>query len=89
MDPTRDVIDDMADEIDALNLGGGSQTNLFVANLPDDANDESLRNMFSTFGTIVSCKVMIDFNSGKSRGFGFVKFEDAAQGLCLCCIPFT
>jgi RNA recognition motif-containing protein len=57
-----------------------SATNLFIANLPETAKDDDLRGMFSTFGNIVSCKVMIDFNTGKSRGFGFVKFESASQG---------
>jgi len=58
-----------------------SSTNLFVANLPDTTTDEALRSMFCNFGTIVSCKVMVDFNTGRTRGFGFVKFSSPSEGL--------
>jgi len=75
----------MADQVtevvlDPASKGEPSVTNLFVANLPESAKDDELRSMFSTFGKILTCKVMVDFNTGKSRGFGFVKFETEAQG---------
>lgn len=52
-----------------------SDVNLYVKNLPLDMEDEKLRETFSTFGKIRSCKVMLDNRTHLSRGFGFVVFE--------------
>ncbi|KAE8694043.1 Polyadenylate-binding protein 8 [Hibiscus syriacus] len=57
--------------------------NLYVKNLDGSINDDKLRELFSEFGTVTSCKVMLDPN-GISRGSGFVAFstpEDASQAL--------
>ncbi|KAG2663618.1 hypothetical protein I3843_16G042300 [Carya illinoinensis] len=57
--------------------------NLYIKNLDDSINDEKLKEMFSEFGTITSCKVMRD-PSGISRGSGFVAFstsEEASRAL--------
>ena len=35
--------------------------------------------MFAEFGTVASAKVIMDNQTGRSRGFGFVEFDDAAQ----------
>jgi len=48
--------------------------NLYIKNLDDDVDDERLRNEFSSYGTITSCKVMKD-EKGNSKGFGFVCFS--------------
>lgn len=50
--------------------------NLYVKNLDDSFNDEKLREEFEKFGKITSVKVMLD-DSGRSKGFGFVCFENA------------
>ncbi|KAJ1956599.1 Protein phosphatase PP2A regulatory subunit B, partial [Dispira parvispora] len=50
-------------------------TNLYVKNLPADVDDDKLRELFVPFGSITSAVVAVD-NEGKSRGFGFVNFED-------------
>ncbi|KAF7810992.1 polyadenylate-binding protein 2-like [Senna tora] len=57
--------------------------NLYVKNLDDSIGDDKLRELFSPFGTITSCKVMRDPN-GISRGSGFVAFstpEEASRAL--------
>lgn len=51
-------------------------TNVYVKNFGDELNDETLREMFEKFGKITSHKVMSK-DDGKSRGFGFVAFENA------------
>jgi polyadenylate-binding protein len=50
-------------------------TNVYIKNLPDSVDDEKLREIFEPHGSITSYRVMSDEN-GKSRGFGFVAFED-------------
>lgn len=52
-------------------------TNLYVKNLDDSIDDERLRTIFQTFGTITSAKVMMD--DGRSKGFGFVCFSEPDQ----------
>ncbi|KAG6789785.1 hypothetical protein POTOM_005909 [Populus tomentosa] len=57
--------------------------NLYIKNLDDSIGDEKLKELFSPFGTITSCKVMRDPN-GISRGSGFVAFstpEEASRAL--------
>jgi len=51
-------------------------TNVYIKNFPDGMNEEKLKDMFEAFGKITSIKVMYD-DTGKSRCFGFVAFEDA------------
>ncbi|KAJ9674359.1 hypothetical protein PVL29_023734 [Vitis rotundifolia] len=57
--------------------------NLYIKNLDDSIGDDKLKELFSEFGTITSCKVMRD-PSGISRGSGFVAFstsEEASRAL--------
>lgn len=53
--------------------------NLFVAGLPYDLDDAELEEIFEKFGKVLSAKVSIDRETGKSRGFGFVQMENAAD----------
>lgn len=48
---------------------------LFVAGLPYDLYDDELVEIFEKFGKIVSAKVALDKETGKSRGFAFVEME--------------
>ncbi|URD95043.1 Polyadenylate-binding protein [Musa troglodytarum] len=57
--------------------------NLYLKNLDDNIGDDNLRELFSGFGAIASCKVVRDKN-GVSKGSGFVVFqspEDASRAL--------
>ena len=49
---------------------------LFVGSLSWDTNDEGLRNAFSAHGEVTEAVVISDRDTGRSRGFGFVTFED-------------
>jgi RNA recognition motif-containing protein len=46
---------------------------LYVGNLAYSVRDESLQQAFSQFGTVISAKVMMDRETGRSKGFGFVE----------------
>lgn len=50
--------------------------NLFVGNLSPETTEQNLRDAFSEFGAIVSVKVIIDPQTGVSKGFGFVEMEE-------------
>jgi RNA recognition motif-containing protein len=49
---------------------------LFVGGLSWDTDDQGLRRAFSEFGEIVEAKVVTDRDTGRSRGFGFVTYQD-------------
>jgi RNA recognition motif-containing protein len=53
---------------------------LFVGGLSWDTTDDGLREAFSPFGTVIEAKVVTDRETGRSRGFGFVGFQDPAHG---------
>jgi cold-inducible RNA-binding protein len=57
------------------------QKRLFVGNLPFDLSEDELHELFSVHGQVASTKLITDFNTGRSRGFGFVEMrtEDEAQ----------
>jgi len=50
-------------------------TNVYIKNFGEDMDDEKLREVFSKYGNSMSIHVMTD-DTGKSRGFGFVSFEN-------------
>jgi RNA recognition motif-containing protein len=52
---------------------------LYVGNLPYNTTDESLRELFAPFGAVSSATVIIDNQSGRSRGFGFVQYESREE----------
>lgn len=52
---------------------------LFVGNLSYSTTDDSLNAAFSKSGNVVSAKVIIDRESGRSKGFGFVEMTEAAE----------
>jgi len=57
---------------------------LFVRNLPFAMTDQNLGDIFAPYGAIVSANVVIDKFSKRSKGFGFVEFEneeDAAKAM--------
>lgn len=56
-------------------------TKLYVGNLPYSVTDSSLKDNFAEFGNVSSAKVMMDRETGNSKGFGFVDMgsADAAQ----------
>lgn len=54
-------------------------TKLYVGNLPYSATDQSLSDKFSECGTVNSAKVIMDRDSGRSKGFAFVEMSSAAE----------
>jgi heterogeneous nuclear ribonucleoprotein A1/A3 len=52
---------------------------LFVGGLAWATDDQGLREAFSPYGAISEAKVILDRDTGRSRGFGFVTFDTAAD----------
>ncbi len=53
---------------------------LFVGGLPFSTTDDELADIFAAHGTVASAKVITDRDSGRSKGFGFVEFENDEEG---------
>ncbi|MCL4367152.1 RNA-binding protein [Patescibacteria group bacterium] len=52
---------------------------LYIGNLPWSVNDAKLRELFGKYGSIATAVVILDRQTGRSRGFGFVEIEDDSQ----------
>ena len=52
---------------------------LYVGNLAYSVRDESLHEAFAAFGSVTSAKVMMDRETGRSKGFGFVEMGSDAE----------
>jgi len=50
-------------------------TKLFVAGLAYSMTDDDLRNLFADYGTVNSAQVIMDRETGRSKGFGFVEMS--------------
>jgi RNA recognition motif-containing protein len=48
---------------------------IFVGNLPFSFDNDRLKDEFSKFGEVESAKIIMDRNSGRSKGYGFVEFS--------------
>ena len=59
----------------------GNYVKLYAGNLPWSVTDTDVQNLFNDIGPVQSAQVIIDRDSGRSRGFGFVQMEqsDATQ----------
>ena len=50
--------------------------NLYVGNLPFSTNSDELRETFEEYGAVSSAQVIMDRETGRSRGFGFVEMDN-------------
>ena len=52
---------------------------IYVGNLPWSTTDTDLQELFTTYGSVTSARVITDRETGRSRGFGFVEFDDDGE----------
>jgi len=50
---------------------------IYVGNLPWDATEKQIQDLFAEHGNVISVKLVSDRDTGRARGFGFVEMEDA------------
>ena len=58
-----------------LHKEGPPGSNLFIYHLPISITDSDLKTLFATCGNVISAKVYVDKQTGKSKGFGFVSYD--------------
>ncbi|OVA02152.1 RNA recognition motif domain [Macleaya cordata] len=56
-----------------------SSSKLFIGGLSYGTDDTSLREAFSSYGEVIEARVIMDRETGRSRGFGFVTFTSADE----------
>lgn len=54
--------------------------NIYITGLNYSINDADLNDLFAEYGEITSAKVIMDRETGRSRGFGFVEMPNDAEG---------
>ena len=54
--------------------------NIYVSNLNFSTTSESLQELFAAYGEIESARIIIDRETGRSRGFGFVEMSNDEEG---------
>lgn len=57
------------------------ENKLYVGNLPYAFSDNDMQRTFSAFGSVNSAKVIMDRDSGRSKGFGFVEMSTEAEAI--------
>lgn len=50
---------------------------IYVGNLPYNSTENELRELFSEHGDVVSASIVMDRETGRSRGFGFIEMDDS------------
>ncbi|WP_419770865.1 MAG: RNA recognition motif domain-containing protein [Candidatus Marinarcus sp.] len=54
--------------------------NIYVGNLSYRMNDQDLEEVFAKFGAVKSCKIVMDRDTGRSKGFGFIEMDVDSEG---------
>lgn len=54
--------------------------NIYIGNLPYSISEEELRDLFAAHGEVSSANIIMDRDSGRSKGFGFIEMPDNAHG---------
>ncbi|XP_013115010.1 cleavage stimulation factor subunit 2 [Stomoxys calcitrans] len=71
----------MADKNSDQSIMDKSMRSVFVGNIPYEATEEKLKEIFSEVGPVVSLKLVFDRESGKPKGFGFCEYKDQETAL--------
>lgn len=71
---------DTASRCDVTVTIGIGEMNLYVGNLPFSTNSDDLEQLFAEHGAVSSAQVIMDRETGRSRGFGFVEMDNDDEG---------
>jgi RNA recognition motif-containing protein len=56
-----------------------TMTSIYVGNLPYTLTEDELRDAFAAYGEVTSAKIIIDRDTNRSKGFGFVEMPDSGS----------
>lgn len=56
---------------------------IYVGNLPYNSTEGELRDLFAEHGDVVSASIVMDRETGRSRGFGFIEMDDATANTAI------
>lgn len=59
--------------------GGGLNRQLYVGNLSYQVTEQDLKELFSKYGAIEQVRIVKNYHSGRSKGFGFVTYRTASE----------
>ncbi|GAB0088192.1 Cleavage stimulation factor subunit 2 [Sergentomyia squamirostris] len=71
----------MADKNSDQSIMDKSMRSVFVGNIPYEATEEKLKEIFSEVGPVISLKLVFDRESGKPKGYGFCEYKDQETAL--------
>lgn len=54
---------------------------IYVSNLSFNINDSDLEQLFTSYGDVISAKIIMDRDTGRSRGFGFVEMLNKDEAI--------
>lgn len=54
--------------------------NIYIGNLPYSISEDELRDLFAAHGEVASANIIMDRDSGRSKGFGFIEMPNKDQG---------
>ncbi|MDF1813266.1 MAG: RNA-binding protein [Verrucomicrobiales bacterium] len=54
--------------------------NIYVGNLPYTMSEVTLRELFGQYGAVVNANIIMDRETGQSKGFGFIEMENSEEG---------
>ncbi len=58
---------------------GPHGANLYIFYIPNDYTNQEMYDLFAPYGNILSVRIMVDSDTGRSRGFGFVSYDSVAS----------
>jgi RNA recognition motif-containing protein len=73
------TLDKIFGVLDAVQIGDLKVTNIYVGNLSFRATEEDIRGAFSAHGEVSSVNIIMDRETGRSRGFAFVEMPNADE----------
>lgn len=71
----------MSDKMGDVNIIDKSMRSVFVGNIPYEATEEKLKDIFNEVGPVLSFKLVYDRETGKPKGYGFCEYKDQETAL--------
>ena len=75
------IINKTTGTVTVMNPTGASSKKLYVGNLSYDTTEDSLRDYFARFGNVISSKIIVDRETGESKGFGFIEMSSEQEAV--------